>query len=112
MKKDHEGVYKLASLIPEGKVSTYGAIAEQLGMHPRAVGMVLHKNKDKNVPCHRVVRANGSVGGYNKGIDEKIKLLSLEEIKIDRKYNILDFESKLFKDFKDPEIFLLRSRSL
>jgi O-6-methylguanine DNA methyltransferase len=112
MKKDHEGVYKLASLIPKGKVSTYGAIAEQLGMHPRAIGVILHKNKDKNVPCHRVVRANGSVGGYNKGIDEKIKLLSLEGIKIDRKYSILDFESKLFKDFKDSEIFLLHSCSL
>ncbi|HIH98071.1 MAG TPA: MGMT family protein [Thermoplasmata archaeon] len=112
MERDHEAVYKLVSLIPKGKVSTYGTIAKQLGMHPRAVGMVLHKNKDKNVPCHRVVRAKGSVGGYNKGIDEKIKLLSLEGIKIDRKYNILDFESKLFKDFKDPEIFLLRSCSL
>jgi len=65
--------------IPKGKTSTYKAVAEILNSSPRAVGQALKKNKDyKNIPCHRVIKLDGSLGGYNRGIKKKIKLLRKE----------------------------------
>jgi len=54
-------VYHLVSLIPKGKVLTYGKVAEILLIKsPRLIGKILHQNKNpKKVPCHRVVFANG-----------------------------------------------------
>ena len=56
-------VYHLVSLIPKGKVLTYGKVAEILSFKsPRLVGQILHQNKDpKKVPCHRVVFADGTL---------------------------------------------------
>jgi O-6-methylguanine DNA methyltransferase len=76
-------VYILVKKIPEGKVTTYKAIADKLGIHPRSVAAALRKNFDKNIPCHRVVYSNGKVGGYNRGVKNKIKLLKSEGIKIE-----------------------------
>jgi len=67
--------------IPRGHLSTYSEIARKIG-HPksaRAVGQALAKNPfAPDVPCHRVIRKNGKLGGYSKGIEEKIKLLKKE----------------------------------
>lgn len=54
-------VYKLVSMIPRGKVLTYGRIASAcLIKNPRYVGYLLHHNPDpENIPCHRVVNARG-----------------------------------------------------
>jgi O-6-methylguanine DNA methyltransferase len=54
-------VYKLASSIPKGKVSTYGKLAKLAGIKsPRVVGNILHKNEDtEKIPCHRVVNSRG-----------------------------------------------------
>lgn len=54
-------VYDLISTIPEGFVTTYGDIAQKLGMSsPRTVGTILHFNEEPLlVPCHRVVNAQG-----------------------------------------------------
>ncbi len=56
-------VYDLVSKIPKGKVITYGQISKYLKINsPRLIGQILHKNKDpKNIPCHRVVFADGSL---------------------------------------------------
>lgn len=55
-------VYQVVSDIPRGNVMTYGQIGEILGMNPRLVGRILHKNPDpEGVPCHRVVNARGEV---------------------------------------------------
>lgn len=55
-------VYKIVGKIPEGKVMTYGQIAEILGTRDaRKIGWALHGNKDPKVPCHRVVNRNGGV---------------------------------------------------
>lgn len=56
-------VYKLVSLIPKGKVTTYGEIAKSLNIKSsRLVGRILHQNQDqKNIPCHRVVFSDGSL---------------------------------------------------
>jgi methylated-DNA-protein-cysteine methyltransferase related protein len=60
-----EQIYDLVAKIPKGKVLTYGEIARALGLKtPRQVGWVLHRNEDPaNVPCHRVVFADGSLSG-------------------------------------------------
>jgi O-6-methylguanine DNA methyltransferase len=55
--------------IPKGKTLSYGEVAFAAG-YPgaaRAVGTLMAGNHDKTVPCHRVVRADGSIGEYNGG---------------------------------------------
>jgi len=53
---------------------TYKAIAVKLGNQglARAVGNALNKNKDKNVPCHRVIQSSGKIGGFSGGKERKI----------------------------------------
>lgn len=75
-----ERVYKIVSKIPKGKVLTYKQVAI-LAENPlafRAVGNILNKNHDKNIPCHRVIRSDGKTGGYNKGSKLKEKILKEE----------------------------------
>lgn len=64
-----EKVYQIVRNIPAGKVTTYGRIAKKLGIGPRQVGQVLHKNPDGDLtPCHRVIKSDGSVAsGYAFG---------------------------------------------
>lgn len=73
-------IYQIVSRIPIGKVATYGQIAGILGTRDsRRVGQALHANKDRSVPCHRVVFADGSLApGYAFGgaEEQKSKLLS------------------------------------
>ncbi len=81
-------VLQLTKKIPEGKVATYGLLAKILGdiNLSRAVGNALNKNPFPIiVPCHRVVKSNGYIGGFAKGIDEKVKLLKAENIKVNEK---------------------------
>lgn len=77
-------VYKLTKKIPKGKVTTYKIIAYKLGTKAyRAVGNALNKNPyAPKVPCHRVIKSDGSVGGFAKGTNAKIKLLKKEGVKI------------------------------
>ncbi len=78
-------VYKLCSLIPKGKISTYKEIARAL-KNPnssRAVGNALNKNPYAPiVPCHRVIRTNGEVGGFASGSSKKMAILKKEGIVI------------------------------
>ncbi len=95
-------VYKLTSQIPKGKVTTYGAIAKKLGKPraSRAVGRILGANPHPIVvPCHRVVRSDGGLGGYTspKGIRMKIELLTEEGVEI--RDGKIDLSRFLFKDF-------------
>lgn len=53
--------------IPKGETRTYGEVAVSVG-NPgaaRAVGRVMASNKNAHVPCHRVIYADGRLGGYN-----------------------------------------------
>jgi methylated-DNA-[protein]-cysteine S-methyltransferase len=71
--------------IPRGQVSTYGRIARHLGVPggARAVGTALANNPFPIlIPCHRVVRSDGSIGGYRGGRAMKQALLAMEEVKI------------------------------
>jgi len=53
-------IWRSVAKIPKGKVTTYGEIAKALKIKDsRIVGWALHANKNKNIPCHRVVNKNG-----------------------------------------------------
>lgn len=67
--KDLHPVYKLLLKIPKGKVTTYGAIGKQLGLNPRHVGQILHKNEGApKIPCHRVIKSDRTIAlGYAFG---------------------------------------------
>ncbi|MBL7147918.1 MAG: MGMT family protein [Nanoarchaeota archaeon] len=91
-----EKVYKLCKQIPKGKVTSYKIIANKLKTKAyRAVGNALNKNSYKDVPCHRVIKSNGELGGYAKGTKNKIKILKKEDVKI--KNNKINLKKYLFK---------------
>jgi nicotinate-nucleotide adenylyltransferase len=89
-------VLALTALVPRGKVSTYGEIAKALGRPKacRAAGNSLNKNPFAPiVPCHRIVKSDGSIGGFATGFRKKQKLLESEGIRVKsgkiEKFNIL-----------------------
>lgn len=71
--------------IKRGETRTYGEVSTAVG-HPgaaRAVGTVMKNNFDKTVPCHRVIRSDGTPGSYNRGgPDKKLALLRAEGVHI------------------------------
>ena len=70
--------------IPRGWVSTYKRIANNIGIHKgaRVVGNALAKNPFPIIiPCHRTIKTNGDLGGFQGGIKTKRALLELEGIK-------------------------------
>lgn len=73
-------VYEVVKKIPVGRVLTYKEVAQKIGNPKafRAVGAVLRKNFNPQIPCHRVVRSNGTIGGYNRGMGKKRELLKKE----------------------------------
>ena len=80
-------VYELTSEVPKGKVTTYGAIASRMGKPKasRAEGNALRANPTPIVvPCHRVVKGDGELGGYNgpKGTGRKAELLRGEGVAV------------------------------
>ena len=92
----------MTSLIPMGRVTTYGAIAKAMGIPgaARAVGQALGANPNPIVvPCHRVVRADGVLGGYSGGHGPatKAKLLAHEGVHVSAgKVNLAKY---FFADF-------------
>lgn len=77
-----ERVYAVVRKIPAGKTLTYKEVAKRAGSPNayRAVGSVLGKNTDpKDVPCHRVIRSDGGMGGYRWGIEKKVRILAKEK---------------------------------
>jgi methylated-DNA-[protein]-cysteine S-methyltransferase len=97
-----EKVWKLMESIPKGKVTTYGLIAKKLNTRAyRAVGNACRHNPyAPRVPCHRVVRSDGSIGGFGgktsgKTVEEKIRMLRREGVEV-KNGKITDFEKTLF----------------
>ena len=81
-----ERVYEILKKVPKGKVTTYKDLANKVGTKAyRAVGSAMNKNPyAPKVPCHRVIKSNGEVGGFESGTKHKIKLLKKEGIKIEK----------------------------
>ncbi len=77
-----ERVYKVVKSIPKGETLSYGGVAKRAG-NPgasRAVGTLMKNNFDKTVPCHRVIKSDGSLGNYNRsgGTEAKRRMLLKE----------------------------------
>ena len=79
-------VYDVVRKIPKGQTLTYKQVAIAAGKPnaARAVGNILNKNRHKDVPCHRVVRSDGTTGGYAWGPKEKAEILKREGAKLAR----------------------------
>lgn len=84
MKTFTEKVLDIVKNIKEGEVMTYSGVAVLAGnsQASRAVGTIMAHNQDKTIPCHRVIKSDGSIGMYN-GLRGKSKqeLLKKEGIK-------------------------------
>ncbi|KAH8821432.1 6-O-methylguanine DNA methyltransferase [Xylogone sp. PMI_703] len=95
-----ERVYTLLRQIPPGRVSSYAALSRALGSSPRAVGGALRRNPfSPEVPCHRIISADGAVGGFfgeaqdaPSGINrkKKLELLKDEGVLFDVKGNLVE----------------------
>ena len=74
--------YKVLKKVPRGKVTTYKELAKVLHSKAyRAVGNAMNRNPHAPyVPCHRVVKSNGEVGGFTSGTRKKISMLKREGI--------------------------------
>lgn len=97
-----EYTYDLVRQIPKGKISTYGAVAKALGdiVASRAVGRMMNQNPDPdNMPCYKIVHSDGRLGGFGRGIDDKIRRLKQDDILV-KDDRIVDFENVLFDDFQ------------
>lgn len=66
-------VKQVVKTIPKGEVRTYKQIAIAVGspQSARAVARVMATNYDPDIPCHRVIRSDGKLGGYNRGGEVK-----------------------------------------
>lgn len=93
-----EKIYKLLKQVPKGKVTTYKELAQAAGTRAyRAVGTYMKENPyAPEVPCHRVVKSDGSIGGFNGKTSGKDVLRKIDMLK---KEGIV-FEEKKIKDFK------------
>ena len=80
-------IWEYLKKIPKGRVKTYSQVAKAIGKPKavRAVANAIGKNPyPPSIPCHRVIRSDGSLGGYSGrgGIKQKLKLLRSEKIDI------------------------------
>lgn len=83
-------VYELMTRIPKGKVTTYGELAKALGgpHFSRAVGNAVRDNPfAPTVPCHRVIRSSGEIGGFcgetsGENVERKTKMLREEGVSV------------------------------
>ena len=97
MKSFNEKCYELLRKVPRGNVTTYKEIARALNSKGyRAVGNAMNKNPyAPKVACHRVVKSDGSIGGFAHGSKKKIELLKREGVKIEK--DRIDLDRYLFR---------------
>lgn len=76
-----EKVFTIVRSIPAGRTLSYKDVAIQAGnpRAARAVGAILRTNFDPRIPCHRVIRSDGTIGGYNRGSTKKKQMLKKEK---------------------------------
>lgn len=110
-----KNTYDIVRQIPDGMVSTYGAVAKALGdiRASRAVGRMMNQNPDPdNMPCFKIVYSDGKLGGFGRGIDDKIRRLKDDGINV-LNGRIVDFEEVFFDNFKtDYPLRKLRDEQL
>lgn len=92
-------VYKKLTEVPHGKVTSYGELARAVGLKngQRIIGQIMKKNPyPVIIPCHRVVKSDGKVGGYAYGDKIKTNMLKNEGLTI-KDGKILDWNKKFYK---------------
>ncbi len=92
--KLEDRVYKKLLEVPPGMVTTYGELAKAVGLKngQRVIGRIMNKNPyPVIIPCHRVIKSNGQIGGYAWGEKIKTNMLSKEGMKI-KNGKIIDLE--------------------
>ncbi len=74
-------VREIVKRIPKGKTMTYAEVAQKAGnaKAARAVGAVMRANYDPAIPCHRVIRSDGTLGSYNRGGKGQKQTLLIQE---------------------------------
>lgn len=80
-----EKVCDVVRKIPKGKTMTYKEVATKAGrsLAARAVARIMAANYDPGIPCHRVIRTDGKLGGYNRGGEPKKRaILKTERLSI------------------------------
>lgn len=90
-------VYRAVKGIPAGQVRSYGWVAKRIGNPKacRAVGSALNKNPcTVSIPCHRVVKSDGSIGGFSKGPKRKLRLLKTEGLTLEKIRDIINKKEK------------------
>lgn len=104
MESFNKKIYDLLKKVPKGKVTTYKILAEALGTKAyRAVGQAMRCNPyAPKVPCHRVVKSDGSIGGFQGSMNPdskevKKKILMLKKERVEIKNNKIDLNRFLFK---------------
>lgn len=92
-------VYQKLLKVPKGKVTTYGDLAKAVGLKngQRLIGQIMNKNPfPVIIPCHRVVKSDGQIGGYYYGEKIKTKMLSDEGVLV-KNGKIQDWEKAIFR---------------
>jgi len=81
MKSFSDKVRDIVRRIPKGRSMTYKKVAAKAGnpQAARAVGAIMRTNYDPSVPCHRVVKSDGTLGSYNRGGTRKKEQLLKQE---------------------------------
>ncbi|MFV9483923.1 MGMT family protein [Christiangramia sp. ASW11-125] len=106
--KDNSGffdkVYEVCRQIPEGRVTSYGAIAKSLGAarSARMVGWAMNNSHDKNVPAHRVVNRNGMLSGKHhfSGTNAMQQLLEAEGVEV-KELQVVNFKELFWDPMKE-----------
>jgi len=97
--KIEEKIYRKLLEVPLGYVTTYGDLAKAINLKngQRVVGKIMKNNPfPVIIPCHRVVKSDGTIGGYAYGSETKKNMLSEEGLEINNN-KILDFKNNLFQ---------------
>ncbi len=96
-------VYSTLLLIPKGRITTYKLLADFIDCKSsQAIWQALTRNQNApQIPCHRVIKTNGNLGGYAFGIEKKREILEGENVYFDSNDNIIDKE-KIW-DFSETE---------
>ena len=106
--KDNSGffekVYEVCRQIPEGRVTSYGAIAKYLGAarSARMVGWAMNSSHNKDVPAHRVVNRNGILSGKHhfSGTNAMEQLLEAEGVEV-KDLQVMNFEDIFWDPMKE-----------
>jgi methylated-DNA-[protein]-cysteine S-methyltransferase len=85
-------VYDALKLIPKGKVTTYKLLGDFVGCRSaQAIGQALTRNPHApQVPCHRVIKTDGTIGGYAFWVSEKRTILAWEGVYFDSRDNLIN----------------------